>query len=89
MFCVLVEMFDFLNEEMVMVLFSVFHLVGMSSTCTNPVLYGVLNYNFQQEFSLIARKLIRSLASCWQSNLFTMFTQHERSKDKSTEVDRF
>ena len=65
------------------------HVVGVSSSVTNPVLYGVLNYNFQQEFSLIARKLIRSLASCWQSNLFTMFTQHERSKDKSTEVDRF
>ena len=65
------------------------HVVGVSSSVTTAVLYGVLNYNFQQEFSLIARKLIRSLASCWQSNLFTMFTQHERSKDKSTEVDRF
>ena len=64
------------------------HVVGVSSSVTNPVLYGVLNYNFQQEFSLIARKLW-TLISCWQSNLFTMFTQHERSKDKSTEVDRF
>jgi len=64
------------------------HVVGVSSSVTNPVLYGVLNYNFQQEFSLIARKL-RSLASCWQSNLFTIFTQHEKSKDKSIEVDKF
>ena len=64
------------------------HVMGVSSSVTNPVLYGVLNYNFQQEFSLIARKL-RSLASCWQSNLFTIFTQHERSKDKSIEVDKF
>ena len=56
-FCILTEMFDFLTDEMIMVWFSVFHLVGMSSTCTNPVLYGFLNESISQEIMNKIRKL--------------------------------
>ena len=54
-------MFDFLTDEMIMVWFSVFHLVGMSSTCTNPVLYGFLNESISQEMLRKIRKLGRHL----------------------------
>lgn len=30
-------------------LFSLCHLLAMSSTCINPIIYGFLNYNFRQE----------------------------------------
>ena len=44
-----------------MVWFSVFHLVGMSSTCTNPVLYGFLNESISQEMMSKMRKFGRYL----------------------------
>ena len=33
-----------------MIWFLVCHLVGVSSACTNPVIYGLLNLNIQQEY---------------------------------------
>ena len=61
MFCILTEMFDLLNDDTIMVWFSVFHLVGMSSTCTNPVLYGFLNESISQEMMSKMRKFGRYL----------------------------
>ena len=29
------------------------HLLGMSSACANPIIYGFLNENFSKEFRLI------------------------------------
>ena len=54
-------MFDLLNDDTIMVWFSVFHLVGMSSTCTNPVLYGFLNESISQEMMSKMRKFGRYL----------------------------
>lgn len=33
-----------------LVLYAICHMMGMSSACTNPVLYGWLNENFKKEF---------------------------------------
>ena len=33
------------------------HLVGVSSACTNPVLYGLLNLNIQQEYRTVLLSL--------------------------------
>ena len=33
-----------------MIWYLVCHLVGVSSACTNPVIYGLLNLNIQQEY---------------------------------------
>ena len=36
--------------ETLMIAFTFFHMLGMSSACTNPFLYGFLNDNFLKEF---------------------------------------
>ena len=33
------------------------HLVGVSSACTNPILYGLLNFNYLAEHNIIMEKL--------------------------------
>ena len=38
-----------------MMTFMTCHLLGMSSTCTNPALYGYLNQNLQMEMSRSVR----------------------------------
>lgn len=38
------------NTQPMMVVYAVCHMMGMSSACTNPVLYGWLNDNFWKEF---------------------------------------
>lgn len=40
---------DFTSQPM-MVCYAVCHMMGMSSACSNPVLYGCLNENFWKEF---------------------------------------
>ena len=35
------------------------HLVGVTSTVTNPILYAMLNYNFKKEFQIFAGKIPR------------------------------
>ena len=39
---------EFEETEDMMTFYLVFHLIGISSTCTNPVLYGFLNDNFKK-----------------------------------------
>ena len=36
-----------------MIAFTFFHMLGMSSACTNPFLYGFLNDNFVKEFQML------------------------------------
>ena len=36
-----------------MLTFMICHMVGVSSACTNPILYGFLNDNFVKEFTLL------------------------------------
>ena len=40
------DVFD--ATENMMAFFMFFHLVGVSSVCTNPILYGFLNENFKK-----------------------------------------
>ena len=35
-----------------MIVYTFFHMLGMSSACTNPFLYGFLNDNFLKEFKI-------------------------------------
>ena len=36
------------SRQKLLVLFSVFHLLAMTSVITNPIMYGLLNFNYQQ-----------------------------------------
>lgn len=38
-----------LNQDL-LVIYAICHMMGMSSACSNPVLYGWLNENFKKEF---------------------------------------
>ena len=49
------------------------HLVGVSSACTNPVLYGLLNCNIRREYGLLLLQLRKVL------NIF-------KSKDSRSET---
>ena len=42
-----------------MLTFLICHMVGVSSACTNPILYGFLNDNFVKEFNLLCPVLAR------------------------------
>ncbi|CAK9296108.1 unnamed protein product [Gordionus sp. m RMFG-2023] len=44
------------------------HLFGMSSACSNPILYGWLNDNFKKEFKLIFSKLFSCSLFKYSSN---------------------
>ena len=49
LFCLLTEAKDLFEEDKDMLTYYlVFHLIGISSTCTNPILYGFLNDNFKK-----------------------------------------
>ena len=49
LFCLVTEMTEvFESTESMMTVYLVFHLIGVSSCCTNPILYGFLNDNFQK-----------------------------------------
>lgn len=41
------------NSECMLVAYAVCHMIGMSSACSNPLLYGWLNDNFRKEFKEI------------------------------------
>ena len=44
-----------------MLTFMICHMIGVSSACTNPILYGFLNTNFIKEFYKIVN-IIRKMA---------------------------
>ena len=39
-----------MSEEVFCGVYAVCHVLGMSSACANPVIYGFLNENFSKEF---------------------------------------
>ena len=45
------------------IIFAICHMIGMSSACSNPLLYGWLNDNFRKEFVDIFSICSPSLAS--------------------------
>jgi hypothetical protein len=53
----------FVIAENMMLTFMICHMIGVSSACTNPILYGFLNNNFVKEFNRIlpfASKMFKS-----------------------------
>ncbi len=46
---------DTMTEELFCGIYAVCHVLGMSSACANPVIYGFLNENFSKEFQAIGR----------------------------------
>lgn len=50
-FNLVADVFHFQNTQDLMVVYAVCHMMGMSSACSNPVLYGCLNENFWKEFT--------------------------------------
>ena len=49
LFCLVTEMTDLFDDtENMMAFFMLFHLIGVSSVCTNPILYGFLNDNYKK-----------------------------------------
>lgn len=51
-----------INGEKFAVIFLVCHLIAMTSSCINPILYGILNTNFKEElFSILFSNLTNSL----------------------------
>ena len=49
------------HTELMLCVFVGCHLLGMSSACLNPILYGYLNESFRQEFSQIFNGFGRSV----------------------------
>ena len=59
-FCIIIEVFDIdlvEDVEVLMVSFFAFHMIGMLSTCTNPVLYGFLNESISTDLNNKIRKI--------------------------------
>ncbi|CAG7786981.1 unnamed protein product [Allacma fusca] len=48
------------NKQTFYIIYAICHMIGMSSACSNPVLYGWLNENFRKEF----RDIWSALKSC-------------------------
>ena len=40
------------------------HLIGVSSSVTNPIFYAMLNYNFQEELQIVTTKIRRLFLVC-------------------------
>lgn len=55
-------------DEVFCAVYAVCHVLGMSSACANPVIYGFLNENFSKEFRLIGEwwkdRIIDTLKLC-------------------------
>ena len=49
-----------MSEEVFCGVYAVCHVLGMSSACANPVIYGFLNENFSKEFRWAKTKLDNS-----------------------------
>ncbi|XP_065351512.1 neuropeptide F receptor [Cloeon dipterum] len=53
-FNVCVDLYDpFEERQNMLISYAVCHMIGMSSACSNPLLYGWLNENFRKEFKEI------------------------------------
>ena len=50
-------LYIYFSSEDMMFAYLLCHLVGVTSTVTNPILYAMLNYNFQKEFQTIVGRI--------------------------------
>ena len=54
----------FEDTELMLIVYAICHMIGMSSACFNPLLYGWLNTNFRNEFFEILENLC---PCCWSA----------------------
>ena len=69
--------------------YTFFHMLGMSSACTNPFLYGFLNDNFLKEFKTFfraCRMISMSRESQVGPGLFISQVSRERTGSESGQV---
>jgi hypothetical protein len=59
--------------ELGIVVYTITHMIGMTSTVTNPILYAFLNENFTKEFRFIFSSIFRLvfifLLLAWQGGI--------------------
>lgn len=60
---VVADFFDPLDDGTFRIVFACCHMAGMSSACSNPLLYGWLNENFRKEFKEIFAACFRPSSS--------------------------
>ena len=61
--------FPFQDHSTFSLVFALCHMIGMSSACINPLLYGWLNDNFQKEFKELFSILFNKLCSICRSKV--------------------
>ncbi|CAG2174670.1 unnamed protein product [Oppiella nova] len=57
--------FPFKSDKTFRIVFAICHMAGMSSACSNPLLYGWLNYNFRNEFKELYTVFQSFLTKCF------------------------
>jgi neuropeptide Y receptor len=67
------------DQETMLIIYAVCHVLGMSSACANPWLYGWYNDNFQNEF----RDIIGPLLRCFDRHCPTLATSISVSRTSS------
>lgn len=60
---VVADFFDPFSDSTFRIVFACCHMAGMSSACSNPLLYGWLNENFRKEFKEIFAACVRPSGS--------------------------
>ncbi|XP_032788033.2 neuropeptide F receptor [Daphnia magna] len=72
------------DTETMLIVYAVCHMVGMSSACANPLLYGWLNDNFRKEFHKIGTsfvaKTMKTKATNSNANRSALPSVHAASK---------
>uniref|UniRef100_A0A915J1E5 Uncharacterized protein n=1 Tax=Romanomermis culicivorax TaxID=13658 RepID=A0A915J1E5_ROMCU len=72
------------NKEKIVALFAFTHIIGITSACINPILYGVFNENFRREFvALLAVAKITNSYSTMKRVLTTRAIRSETAAPKS------
>ena len=56
------------NLESLMTTYMICNLVGLSSTCTNPILYGYLNKNIQEVVMKSVSDVMDRFCDCFDAN---------------------
>jgi neuropeptide Y receptor len=67
------------DQETMLIIYAVCHVLGMSSACANPWLYGWYNDNFRNEF----RDIIGPLLRCFDRHCPTLATSISVSRTSS------
>ena len=64
-------MYSFIFIDTMMITYFICHLLGVSSCCSNPILYGFLNPNLLKVFHQFSNKIVRlTFKRTYQDNTF-------------------